>query len=154
MTLRQWMLVFVVTLIPGGVSAQQRDSAAIVSLQREYARSTMQADTAALRRVEPPDATFTYPDGSTGNGASDLRAVLEGKVRMEEYRLDSIKVRILEPTVAVVTGRATIKGAYFESPIATPMDLSGDFRFIDVWHRLRGRWQLAAEQYTRIKPGP
>jgi len=140
---------------PGVAGAQGSDqTATILRLEREYARATLQRDTTVLRRLEPPDATFTYPDGSTGNGTTDLQAVFEGKVRMQEFRLDSLKVRMLEPTVAVVTGRATVKGAYHESPQATPVDLSGEFRLTDVWHQRSGHWQLAAEQYTRIKTGP
>jgi hypothetical protein len=31
-----------------------------------------------------------------------------------------------------------------------PQDLTGEYRFIDVWRKRKDRWQIAAEQYTRI----
>lgn len=120
------------------------------SLQHEYARSTLKRDTVALRRIEPPDATFHYPDGATGTGKTDFAAVASGAVGIHTFTVDSLRVRVLAPTVAVVTGHASIQGTAKLGDGGQEQDLSGEFRFIDVWRRRAGQWQIAAEQYTKI----
>jgi ketosteroid isomerase-like protein len=119
-------------------------------LQHEYARATAKRDTVALRAIEPPDATFHYPDGTTGTGKTDFAAVASGAVTLDSYRLNSLRVRVLAPTVAVITGHASIRGSAKLAEGGRPQDLSGEFRFIDVWRQRAGRWQIAAGQYTRI----
>lgn len=79
------------------------------NLQHEYARATLKRDTVALRRIEPPDATFHYPDGTTGSGKTDFAAVASGAVAFDSFAVDSLKVRVLAPTVAVITGHAYIR---------------------------------------------
>ena len=120
------------------------------NLQHEYARATLKRDTLALRPIEPPDATFHYPDGTTGNGKTDLAAVASGAVAFDSYTVDSLRVRVLAPTVAVITGHASIRGKAKLTQQSEEQDLSGEFRFIDVWRKRSGRWQIAAEQYTKI----
>src|SRR5690242_14365304 len=72
----------------------------LIALEHEDARATIQRDTATLHRLEAPDATFAYPDGSAGTGASDVAAVSDGRARLDAADLDSLRVRILAPTVA------------------------------------------------------
>src|SRR3954454_21926601 len=67
------------------------------NLQHEYARATVKRDTMALRRIEPSDATFHYPDGSTGTGKTDLAAVTSGAVAFDSFTFDSLRVRVLAP---------------------------------------------------------
>jgi hypothetical protein len=120
-------------------------------LQHEYARLTVARDTTALRRIEPPDATFHYPDGSTGTGVTDLASVASGDVTIKSWTIDSMRVRLLSPAVAVVTGHASIQQGQMKSPSGgAALDLSGQYRTIDVWRQRKGQWQIAAEQYTRI----
>jgi hypothetical protein len=104
----------------------------------------------SLRRIEPPDATFHYPDGATGTGKTDLAALTSGAVAIDSFTVDSLRVRVLAPTVAVVTGHASISGNAKLGNGGQEQDLSGEFRFIDVWQRRAGQWQIAAEQYTKI----
>jgi len=135
-------------------SAHDEGTAAVVetlrNLQHEYVRATLKRDTLALRRLEPSDATFHYPDGSTGTGKTDLAAVTSGAVMFDSFKVDSLRVRVLAPTVAVVTGHASIRGKAKLGDAGQEQDLSGEFRFIDVWRHRAGQWQIAAEQYTKI----
>jgi hypothetical protein len=76
----------------------------LIRLEREDVRATIQRDTAALHRLEAPEATFTYADASTGT--ADVTAVAEGRAGLESLRFDSLQVRSLAPKVGEVTGRA------------------------------------------------
>jgi ketosteroid isomerase-like protein len=137
-----------------GGSARDEGPPAVVqtlrSLQHEYAHATVKRDTVSLRRIEPPDATFQYPDGATGTGKTDFAAVASGAVAIDSFTVDSLRVRVLAPTVAVITGHARIRGNAKLGNGGQEQDLSGEFRFIDVWQRRAGQWQIAAEQYTKI----
>jgi ketosteroid isomerase-like protein len=48
--------------------------------------------------------------------------------------------------VAVVTGKNTIKGTWED----IERDISGPYRFTDVFVRRDGRWQCVASQASRI----
>ena len=127
-------------------------TAELLRLEQSYANAVIHADTTLLARIEPRDASFAYPDGSTGTGATDLEVVRHGLVHITTYVLDSLRVRTLGPTTAVVTGRAVVSGSGQASATSDSTDVTGNYRFTDVWQRRGGRWQLAASQYGTITP--
>ncbi len=68
-----------------------------------------------------------------------------GNIKFETMNLDEMSVRMAGKDTAVVTGRATIKGN-----LKSGMDISGQYRFTDVWVKQEGRWQLMAWQATKV----
>jgi hypothetical protein len=61
------------------------------------------------------------------------------------------KVTVLSADSAFITGRSSIKdGKYKEPTMAKAIDISGEYRFLDVYARRNGRWQVVASQATKV----
>ena len=148
---RAFIATALLTLLSSGLQAQATDVASTIKkLEHQWADATVRGDTAAAARFEPPGAALIYPDGSMGTGTSDLRALAAGDIKFSLITVDSMQVRSLSPTAAIVTGRATLKGAAKPATGGTQQDISGEYRFLDVWYRQGGRWLVAASASTRI----
>ena len=89
---------------------------------------------------------YTDPDGVVWNRTQDLANVTSGSAaRLSTYRLDDTRVRVVGD-VATVTGRNTITGVFER----VSSDVSGSYRFTDVFVKRSGRWQCIASQASRI----
>lgn len=133
---------------------QPLDTAAIekelLQLEREWASSAVTRNVDAVRRIEADDITVTYPDGTTGTKADDLRDVESGALSAEAWDLADLKVRVLDADTAVVTGRGIIKNGKYKGPDGRTQVLKPEYRFTDVFERRNGRWQAIASQATTI----
>jgi Ketosteroid isomerase homolog len=69
--------------------------------------------------------------------------VKSGDLKIESSTNEDMKVQVHGDT-AVVTYRSTDKGNYKGN------DLSGQYRWTDVFVKRNGRWQIVAGQGTRI----
>jgi ketosteroid isomerase-like protein len=67
-----------------------------------------------------------------------------GKTTYEAFDVDDLAVRIYGDT-AVVTGRSSPKGR-----TAKGEPIRGQYRFLRVWVKRGGSWQVVAFQGTRI----
>ncbi|GAC1682835.1 MAG: hypothetical protein NVS9B3_00540 [Gemmatimonadaceae bacterium] len=128
---------------PQTTAPQTSMTAAIEKLEHALVTATLRRDSTVLSRLEAPDAMIGNPDGTYANGKADIRTVLSGAVAYDSLTLDSMDVRALGST-AIVSGRAMVRGH------AGPNDISGAYRFLDVWTRRQGRWRLVAEQITPV----
>jgi hypothetical protein len=58
---------------------------------------------------------------------------------------------VLDANNAFVTGRGVIKNGKSKVPNSKQtIDISGEYRFLDVYARRDGRWQAVASQTTAI----
>lgn len=73
----------------------------------------------------------------------DLAALTSPEYDLESLVNDEIQVRVFGD-VALATARGTAKGRY------QGQDASGQFRYLRVWIKRRGRWQAVAAQSTNI----
>jgi ketosteroid isomerase-like protein len=130
------------------------DTAAIekelLQLEREWAAAAVTRDVDAIRRIEADDITVTYPDGTTGTKADDLRDIESGALTAEAWDLADVKVRVLDADTAVITGRGIIKNGKYKGPDGRTQSLKPEYRFTDVLERRSGRWQVVASQSTTI----
>jgi hypothetical protein len=61
------------------------------------------------------------------------------------------KVTVINADSAFVTGRSVIKnGKYKDANTKKTIDISGEYRFLDVYSRRDGKWQAVASQATAI----
>jgi hypothetical protein len=58
--------------------------------------------------------------------------------------LSEMKVQVTGPDMAVVVYRTTDKGAY------KGKDVTGEYRWLDVFVKRGGKWQIAIDQGTQI----
>ena len=116
---------------------------ALLGLERQWWDAIVRRDQAFSERIVADDYTFTDPTGAVHDRQADIENARSGAVVIESAQLDDLSVRVYGET-AVVTARNTVKGR------AMGQDISGPYRFLDVFVRRDGRWQCVASQMTRI----
>jgi ketosteroid isomerase-like protein len=120
----------------------------LVRLECEWSRATVARDADAIGRLVAEDFAVIYPDGTTGDRAMELEGIAAGVVEFTSFTIHEAHPRIYGDDTGVVTGRSTIAGT------AMGTDISGTYRWTDVWIRDDGRWQVVSAQITRVmEPG-
>jgi ketosteroid isomerase-like protein len=117
----------------------------LVKLEQEWADAVVRGEIAVLDRIEADDLIITDPDGKVSNKAQGLADIKSGAYKVESIKLDDMKVQAYRGT-AVVTGRTTMTGQY------KGKDLSGQYRWTDVFVKRQGRWQVVATHASQIAP--
>ena len=148
-------------LADGGAAAaapspERFDAAAIeaeiIKLERDWADAFKNGDADAARRVMSDDITIINPDGSTAAKADEVQAIQGGLVTMESWEILEPKVTVLDANNAFVMGRAVIKNGKSKIPNSKEtIDISGEYRFLDVYAKRNGKWQAVASQTTPIR---
>lgn len=135
--------------------SEKVDAAAIeaelIKLEREWADAVKNGDADTARRVMADDIAVINPDGSTSAKAEEVQAIQARAVTMESWEILEPKVTVLDANNAFVTGRGVIKNG--KSKLADSkktVDISGEYRFLDVYARRNGKWQAVASQTTPI----
>lgn len=126
--------------------------AEVLKLDKEWANVIKTRDVEAIRRIEADDIQLTYADGTTGTKADEIRDIEAGNLTTDSFEILEAKVTVLSPESAVVTGRSVIKNGKFKRGDGEPIDISGEYRFTDVFAKRNGSWQVVTSQATRIDP--
>jgi ketosteroid isomerase-like protein len=120
----------------------------LVRMECDWARATVARDAEAIGRMVAEDFFVIYPDGTTGDRAMELEGMTAGVVEFRSFTIHEATPRLYGDDTGVVTGRSTIAGT------AMGTDISGTYRWTDVWIRDDGRWQVVSAQITRVaEPG-
>ena len=116
----------------------------IVALRAALRDAVAAKDAARLRSIYAPSFTHTHGSGKTDGRDARIVSLLAGDPVIETAPVEEMTVRVLHADTAIVTGRSPIlnKGE----------NRSYDFRWMQVWVRVGGDWQLVASQATRIAP--
>jgi ketosteroid isomerase-like protein len=123
--------------------AARRAEQEIHVLLDELAAAHLRGDADALDRIRADDIVFTTADGRVLEKAQMQRA--QGDLVLSVYGHDDLRVRVYGDA-AVATGRITSEGTFRGQP------RGGRTRFTRVFVKRGGRWQLVANQLTRIVP--
>ena len=115
----------------------------IRQLDHDWIEAYTRGDTTVLDRIYADDLIVTNPDGSVGNKAEELAGIKSGAFAFRSITNEDVKVRVFG-AMAVVTGRSMMKGRYKDQ------DISGGYRYTDIYLERKGRWQAIALQITRI----
>jgi len=124
----------------------------VLRLDKEWANLIKTRDLDALRRIEADDIVLTYADGTTGTKADEIRDVESGNVTVDSFEVLEAKAIVLSAESAVVTGRSVIKNGKVKAAGGKQIDISGEYRFTDVFAKRNGTWQVVISQATRIDP--
>jgi ketosteroid isomerase-like protein len=116
---------------------------AIMQTEQELADAIIKGDIAPFERTMADTFVFTAPDGSMQNRTQWLADLKSGALKLESSKNEDMKVQVYGDA-AVVTYRSTDKGKYKD------FDISGQYRWIDVFVKRNGRWQIVATQGTRL----
>ena len=136
-------------------AAERFDPAAIeaevMKLAKEWISAAQTRNPEPVRRVVADDAVLHYPDGTTATKADELRLIETGAITADSWDLLESKVTVLNADTAIITGRSGLKNGKYKDPnTPRPIDISGEYRFLDVYARRNGRWQVVASQATKL----
>jgi uncharacterized protein (TIGR02246 family) len=111
---------------------------------QQYRQALVRRDVATLARIWSDDYTFTNPQGRLLSKKERLANFTSRATALAGIENEGdVHVRVYGNT-AVVTTRATLLGRY------SGQASSGAYRSLHVWMKRDGRWQLVANQVTRI----
>ena len=124
-------------------TTQNETARDVTLLNQSFGEAQVQHDIAKLDGLLADDFSLINPAGKLLNKAQFLVDLSSGDLRYESLNYDDIGLRTYRD-VALVTGRVVRKGQY------KGQDNSGQFRFIHVFVKHQGRWQITIAQATRI----
>lgn len=123
----------------------------VLKLEREWADANKTHNADAVRRLVADDAVIVYPDGTVATKAIEIQTIESGAITADAFEMVDPKVTVLDADAAFITGRSSIKnGKYKDATTKKTIDISGEYRFLDVYARRDGKWQAVASQATRI----
>ena len=128
--------------------------AELIKLERAWAEAVKNGDADTVRRVMADDIVIINPDGSKPTKAEEVEAVQARLVTIESWEILEPKVTVLDANNAFVTGRGVIKNGKSKVKNSNQtIDISGEYRFLDVYTRRNGKWEAVASQTTPIQKG-
>ena len=107
----------------------------LTRIEHELLDSLLKGDPAAFDRYLADTFTFTGPDGMVEDKARTIADLKSGDLKFTSSKLDDMKVQSYGST-AVVTYGSTDQGSY------KGKDISGRFRWTDVFMKRNGQWKL------------
>jgi Domain of unknown function (DUF4440) len=127
--------------------------AEVMKLEREWADANKTHNSEAVKRILADNAVIVYADGSTGTKDDEVKTIESGSITADSYEMVDPKVTVINADSAFITGRGVIKNGKNVVPSQKkPIDLSGEYRFLDVYAKRDGKWQVVASQTTKILP--
>jgi ketosteroid isomerase-like protein len=112
-------------------------------LNRQWMESYVRGDVAFLERHLSDDYISTFPDGSVLDKKGEIESLKSGAIALEAMIPGEMNVRLYGGT-AVITGQSTIRAK------VNGQEVSGEYRFTDIWVKQGDRWLAVASQVTRI----
>jgi hypothetical protein len=120
-------------------NTQQR----LMQIEQEMVDDLIKGDSSGIERYVADTATFTGPDGIISDKAGFVADLKSGELKLQSSKLDDLKVQVYDD-MAVVTYGSTDKGTY------KGKDVSGRYRWMDVFVNRDGGWKIVADQGTRL----
>ena len=125
--------------------------AEVIRIEKQWADANKTHKTDDARQFLADDAVIVYPDGSAATKADEVRTIESGAITADAFEMIDPKVTVINADSAFVTGRSVIKnGKYKDANTKKTIDISGEYRFLDVYSRRDGKWQAVASQATAI----
>src|SRR5215470_7492060 len=118
--------------------------AEIIKLEREWADANKTHNAEAVKQLLADDAVIVYPDGSTATKADEVRTIESGAITADAFEMIDPKVTVIDGDSAFVTGRSVIKNGKNAVPNKKPINISGEYRFLDVYAKRDGKWVAVA----------
>ena len=108
----------------------------LIRANEEYIGALAQRDEATLNRIMSDDFVLAYPFEGDDKGQF-IADVLAGELKVESLEAHGATIRVAGDT-GLVFGSETANWRY------RGRDLSGRYRFLRVYTRQEGRWQIVA----------
>ena len=111
---------------------------------REYADALTKRDLTTLDQIWTDDYVFINPRGELVTKSQRLSNLKAGATEFQAIRPKSEKTEV-HGNVALDVGTVALEGTKYGGK-----ESSGDYRYMTVWVNSNGRWQMLANQITRI----
>jgi ketosteroid isomerase-like protein len=135
------------TFDPAAIQAE------LIKLEREWADAAKSHNAEAVKRLVAENAVIVYPDGTTATKADEVRTIESGAMTADSFDMVDPRVTVIDADSAFITGRSVIKNGKYKVPNQKkPIDISGEYRFLDVYAKRDGKWQAVASQATKVEP--
>ena len=121
-----------------------RDEADILQLEAQWAKALQSRDTAVMERILAPEYVGVDPSGAAMSKAQEIALFRSGDLKFDSVSTGEQKVKVYIGGV-IVTGQSTVKGKYKDQ------DISGDYRFVDIFERRGTGWQVVYSQLTKVE---
>jgi ketosteroid isomerase-like protein len=129
---------------PAAKSAKSgSDQETLKQIEHDWDAADTKTDVAALDRLLASDFVQINLNGQLETKAQRLAALKSGERKFESKTINDMKVQLLGD-VAIVYGLSTTKGTL------QCRDMSGQFRWTDVFAKRNGRWQAVTTQSTKV----
>ena len=125
------------------VVAQSSTEKELIALENRFNEALVRADLKTIEDIEADDLIFTDASGTVTTKADELQSMRSGDVKFESIKMDNTQVQDFG-NLAVVTGRLVERAKYKNA------DISGIYRFTDVWAKRKGKWEHVAGQETLV----
>ena len=125
---------------PGKMTSSEK---ALLKIEEDLLAGILKSDWALFDRYMAPGFVFVGPDGSMQDKAQWMADAKSGALKIESSKNEDMKVRVYGDT-AVVTYRSIDKGTF------KGMDISGQYRWTDVFIKRAGKWQIVSTQGSPI----
>ncbi len=126
-----------------GIQGQTAVEKELTKIENDWSTAWMKKDSAALQSLFATEYFATDWEGVTYNKSQEIANAMAPDSRTQSFVLSDLKVQVYGD-VAVVTGLNTIKATFKGA------DVSGAYRFTDVFVKRDGRWQAVATQGTKV----
>ena len=147
---------FVLSLALLSAGCQRQDAGRGAARSEVASPAPAKIDTAAIEaeliKLERDWAGAAKTKNGATVKADEVKTVENGSVTMDSWDLVDPKVIVLSADSAFITGRGVIRnGRMKDETMKKAIDISGEYRFLDIYARRDGKWQAVASQTTAIK---
>src|SRR6266404_3372577 len=111
---------------------------------REYADALTKRDLTTLDQIWTDDYVFINPQGELVTKSQRLSNLKAGATEFQAVRPKGERMQV-HGNVALDVGTVNLEGTRYGGE-----ESSGDYRYLSVWVNSDGRWQMVANQITRI----
>ncbi len=115
----------------------------IMKMEQEMTDAIIKGDMSVYDKYSVDNAAFTDPSGGLMNKAQTMAQLKSGNLKLESSKIDGMKVQTFGNT-AIVTYKTVDKGMF------KGRDISGQYRWTDVFVKMGGKWKMVASQGTPI----
>jgi len=109
----------------------------VIQIEQELVKGLIAGDASVFERHLADTYIFTAPDGMVSDKAQTISDIKSRNLKFQSSKLEDMKVQAYGDT-AVATYGSTDQGSY------KGKDISGHFRWTDVFVKRNGRWQIVA----------
>jgi ketosteroid isomerase-like protein len=138
------LLLIAALVFAPSLRAQDSTQARVLAAEDRRFAAMVRADTAALRTMLADDLAYTHTTGEKQDRAAFLRSIGNAELRYKSIAPSERTVRFVGADAVVVTGRSSMQVE------ARGQLRAFAIRYVAVYQRLGGIWQLVAWQSTRL----